>query len=184
MSEESVNMFEQLKEELSCEDKEVVLSEYLDGKGLESISKNVDKKIEIVKEYIKNYEETKKYEIKANNTDIIDAKNELKKEINIVDNLHFVMGKLKGLVDQLENEDEFGIKKANINTLKPYLDTLKNFTDVTQWMADRRIKLEELIENKIYKQAIMEELQAESPEFRKRVLNRIKNLKKQQDLLS
>lgn len=177
--------FKELKEELSSDEKESLLGKHIQGKAPETIAIELNQKVSIVKDYIKSYEKSRKNEIILPTTsDLEKSKNDLRKEINIVDNLHFVMDKLRKLVDQLEGTDENGNMKVNPMALKPYLESLKNFTDVTQWMADRRIKLEEVIENQIYKQAIMEELKTENKEFSERVWSRIQGLKKQRDLIS
>ena len=184
MEKEDINFIE-LQEELSSDEKELILGKYIQGKDPEVIASEVNRKSILVKNYVKSYEKARKNEITIpGKTELEKTKDDLRKEINIVDNLHFVMDKLKKLVSQLEVTDENGDMKVNTLVLKPYLESLKNFTDVTQWMADRRIKLEDMIENQIYKQALMEELRNENKEFADRVWLRIQALKLKKDLLS
>ena len=163
---------------------EDVIDKMNQGMSAQDIATELKTKVGIVKKFIDMYSRAEQGENAIMTTpDISLSKEKLKKEIDIVDNLHFIMSKLKNIVSQLEDTDpDTGDQKVMFSALKPYLEALKNFTGVTQWMADRRIKIEEIMRNEVITQAIFEELKAESPEFQKRVLARIENIKQKNNI--
>lgn len=176
-------MTEEMFNDLLKEKKEDIIKKYSEGMSAQDIAEDLKTKVDVVKDFIKTYskaESTTPNLVDPNDTALSEQK--LRKEIDIVDNLHFVMDKLKGIVNQLEYSDD-GINQVQLNALKPYLEALKNFSTITQWMADRRIKIEEMMRNEIITQAILEELRAESPDFQKRVLSRIDSIKSKNKLL-
>jgi hypothetical protein len=177
--------FKELKEELQSNDKDIILGKYVQGKKPEDIAKEVKKTVEVVSDFIKDYEKMNATSTEVISVNIKENQIKLQKEIDVVDNLHFVVDKLKWIVSTLEVDDpNTGEKKVSVFGMKSYLDALKNFSNITQWMADRKIKIEEIIQNDIFKQAVLEELKAESPEFRERVLSRIEKLRRQNNLIS
>lgn len=185
MTSQQETNFKELKEELKSDDKDIILGKYVQGKTSEEIAKELNRNVVIVSDFIKDFEKINSSKTKVLDVQIQENEVKLQKELDVVDNLHFVMKKLRWVVSSLEQENpDTGDKSVSHITMKPYLDALKNFSAITQWMADRKIKIEEIIQNDIFKQAVLEELKAESPEFRERVLHRIENLRKQNNLLT
>lgn len=75
--------------------------------------------------------------------------------------------------------DEQGKVKIQIKRgyEREFLVALKDQTSVVQWIIDRKIKIYEMMENSIFRNAIIEELKKESPEFVDRVIKTIERLK-------
>jgi hypothetical protein len=96
------------------------------------------------------------------------VENNLKQTIDAHQSLINKINELENFIKQVKNEE------GNVLPYyaREFLVAWKNSTDTLQWIIDRKIKLMEIKENKIFRDSIIEAIHEESPE----VANRIREI--------
>lgn len=172
---------------ITPEERELIVGLTIQGKTPEEISEELELSIADVSGYIKERDKMSGIVPFTKDNRLQDLKDKLRKDFDIMENISYIVTKVKSLLTQIEDDGidiNTGKSKVKPAMMYPYLTAISQFTELNKWMVDRRIKMEEMIENQIYKQALLEELRNESPEFAARVMTRIEKLKQENALFS
>lgn len=103
----------------------------------------------------------------------------VEQDFNAYTNLVSKMTEIESFIQQMKNEDG----SVRENKSKDYLLAWKGLTDSLQWWIDRKLKVQELQENAIFRASIIETINSEFPSVARRVKELIEKKRKEMGLI-